>query len=119
LNVPAIGGNGINHVRADAERRFKQVCGGTVCVKLLTVVPPEPVGQDCEVSFVGTSPPADGLVQRGSVVKLLFELDSCEPLVPDGGDDGYGGDETPDPESDTSIAPPTITADYPPATTND
>ena len=105
LNVPAIGGNDVDSVRADAERKFKQVCGGTLCVTLVVVVPPEPPGEDCDVDFVGTSPTEGSQVQRGSTVRLLFELDSCEPSET----------ETTDPEP--SIAPPTT--DDPPATTND
>ncbi|MGI9022722.1 MAG: hypothetical protein ACR2HV_05745 [Acidimicrobiales bacterium] len=88
LDVPPIGGNDIESVKEDAEEQFKKVCGGTVCVNLVVVVPPEPPGEDCDVSFIGTSPAEGSQVQRGSTVKLLFELDSCfvtETTVPEPG----------------------------------
>jgi len=85
LNVPAIGGNGIDSVRADAEAKFKALCGGTVCVQLVNVIPKQPVGEYCDVVWMGaTSPPTGSPVQRGSVVQLLFELDpDCAPAQPD------------------------------------
>jgi len=77
LKVPGLGGNTVKAVRQDAEQKFKQLCGGDLCVKLAIV----PQAKDsCEVLSISTSPPEGAFVKPCSVVQLLLKLDSsCAP----------------------------------------
>ncbi len=105
LDVPDIGGRGVDDVLEDAKRKFRAVCGGDVCVKLVVVHPPrDPAAEerDCSEVFVGTSPPKGSSIDRESTVKLLFRYDpSCA-----------GHDDEP-----TTIKPPPTTSKPTPTTT--